>query len=53
MTITMSDSQGRAIRRFHLTNAWASKWEGSSPDSSDVDPALERVTIAYEDLTVE
>lgn len=50
LTITQYDDQGRPTRRVKLTNAYAT---GSSLDASGGDPAQERVTIAYEAITVE
>ncbi|MFH8561435.1 phage tail protein [Streptomyces sp. NPDC017988] len=53
ITITLQDSKKRTVHRIHLSNAWASRWEGPSLEASESDPPTEQVTIAYEDITVE
>ncbi|WP_331738959.1 phage tail protein [Streptomyces sp. NBC_01276] len=53
ITIALRDAQKQTVRRAHLSNAWASRWEGPSPGESDSGSAAERVSITYEDITVE
>ncbi|KJK55639.1 phage tail protein [Saccharothrix sp. ST-888] len=53
ITIAVKDAQKQTVRRIHLTNAWASRWEGPQLGASSTGPATEQVTITYEDITVE
>ncbi|WP_405639686.1 phage tail protein [Streptomyces uncialis] len=53
ITIALKDAKKQTVRRIHLTNAWASRWEGPSLGASESGPATEQVTITYEDITVE
>ncbi|MER6955964.1 MULTISPECIES: phage tail protein [unclassified Streptomyces] len=52
ITIVLKDAQKKTVRRVHLSNAWASRWEGAQLGASESDPAAEQVTITYEDITV-
>lgn len=52
ITITILDAQQTPVRRFHLQNAWVSEWTVTS-DAASEGPALEQVTIAYEECTME
>ncbi|MCX5300286.1 phage tail protein [Streptomyces sp. NBC_00193] len=53
VTITVMDSQKNPVRRINLTNAWASSWSSPSLEAGGSGPAIESVTITYEDVTVE
>ncbi|MFF0556501.1 phage tail protein [Streptomyces sp. NPDC004266] len=53
LTIAWKDAQKQTVRRIHLGNAWASRWEGPSLGASESGTATEQVTITYEDITVE
>ncbi|MFF4160032.1 phage tail protein [Streptomyces sp. NPDC001678] len=53
ITIALKDAQKQTVRRIHLTNAWASRWEGPQLGASNSGIATEQVTITYEDITVE
>ncbi|MEV6577262.1 phage tail protein [Streptomyces sp. NPDC051582] len=53
ITIAMKDAKKQTVRRIHLSNAWASRWDGPSLEASESGPATEQVTLAYEDITVE
>ncbi|MFF3652718.1 phage tail protein [Streptomyces sp. NPDC002181] len=53
ITIALKDARKQTVRRIHLSNAWASRWEGPSLDASASGPATEQVTITYEDITIE
>ncbi|WP_030797689.1 phage tail protein [Streptomyces sp. NRRL S-337] len=53
ITIALKDAQKQTVRRIHLSNAWASRWEGPQLEASDSGPATEQVTITYEDITIE
>ncbi|MEU5301060.1 phage tail protein [Streptomyces noursei] len=53
ITIALTDAKKQTVRRIHLTNAWASRWEGPSLEASEAGPATEQVTITYEDVIVE
>ncbi|MER5533383.1 phage tail protein [Streptomyces mirabilis] len=53
VAIALKDAKEQTVRRIHLSNAWASRWEGPSLGASASGPAIEQVTITYEDITVE
>ncbi|MGW7578576.1 phage tail protein [Streptomyces sp. NPDC054765] len=53
ITISLKDAQKQTVRRIHLTNAWASRWEGPQLGAANSAIATEQVTITYEDITVE
>nr|WP_246102580.1 phage tail protein [Streptomyces piniterrae] len=53
ITIALKDAKKQTIRRIHLSNAWASRWEGPSLGAAESGSATEQVTITYEDMTVE
>ncbi|MFI9269971.1 phage tail protein [Kitasatospora sp. NPDC052896] len=52
ITILVSDSQGNPVRHITLENAWVKKWEGPSLKAGDSQPAIEKVTIVFEDVTL-
>ncbi|GHC44336.1 phage tail protein [Streptomyces cinnamoneus] len=53
ITISLKDARKNTVRRIHLTNAWASRWEGPALGAADSKSATEQVTITYEDIRVE
>ncbi|WP_310728671.1 phage tail protein [Streptomyces sp. N2A] len=53
ITIALKDAQKQTVRRIHLSNAWGSRWEGPQLEASKSGPAVEQVTITYEDITIE
>jgi phage tail-like protein len=53
LTIEVMDSQGTTVRRIQLMNAWAYKWDGPDLKAGDSGSATEKVTITFEDVTVE
>ncbi|MCQ4083529.1 phage tail protein [Streptomyces sp. RB6PN25] len=53
VTITVMDRAKKPVKRIHLSNAWASGWDGPSLEAGANDPATETVTLAYEDIKVE
>ncbi|MFF2625366.1 phage tail protein [Kitasatospora griseola] len=53
ITISLKDAKKNTVRRIHLSNAWASRWQGPSLGAGDSSTATEQVTITYEDLTIE
>ncbi|GGU49509.1 phage tail protein [Streptomyces albospinus] len=53
MPLSLIDARKQTVRRIHLGNVWASRWEGCSLGAANSGAATEQVTIAYEDLTVE
>ncbi|MFF2133703.1 phage tail protein [Streptomyces olivochromogenes] len=53
ITIALKDAKQQTVRRIHLTNAWASRWEGPQLGAAGNGAATEQVTITYEDITVE
>ncbi|MFF4952820.1 phage tail protein [Streptomyces chattanoogensis] len=53
IAITALNRNKKPTLRFNLTNAWASSWQGSALEGGNSSPAVETVTIIYEDLNVE
>ncbi|MFF4403227.1 phage tail protein [Streptomyces sp. NPDC001262] len=53
ITIALKDAQKQTVRRIHLTNAWASRWEGPQLGAANSGTATEQVTVTYEDISVE
>ncbi|MGK5731570.1 phage tail protein [Streptomyces sp. URMC 124] len=53
ITIALKDAKKQTVRRIHLSNAWASRWEGPQLGATNSSVATEQVTITYEDITVE
>ncbi|MEV4434806.1 phage tail protein [Streptomyces sp. NPDC049585] len=53
ITIALKDAQKQTIRRIHLTNAWASRWQGPQLGAGNSGNMTEQVTITYEDITIE
>ncbi|MEH6374074.1 phage tail protein [Streptomyces sp. KLMMK] len=53
ITIALKDAKKQTVRRIHLSNAWASRWEGPQLGATNSGVATEQVTITYEDITVE
>ncbi|MEU1309054.1 phage tail protein [Streptomyces cinnamoneus] len=53
ITISLKDARKTTVRRIHLTNAWASRWQGPALGAADSGSATEEVTITYEDIRVE
>lgn len=53
ITIAVKDARKQTVWRIHLSNAWASRWEGPQLDAGNSEPAAETVTLTYEDITVE
>ncbi|MFE6022328.1 phage tail protein [Streptomyces sp. NPDC056441] len=51
--LTIFDRGGELVRRIHLSNAWASRWEGPALGAAGSGPSTESVTITYEDIVVE
>ncbi|BCJ56029.1 phage tail protein [Actinoplanes sp. NBRC 14428] len=51
ISIIINDSERNEGRRFDMTNAWVSKWEGPSLKAGDATAATEKVTVTYEDIT--
>ncbi|MCA6090922.1 phage tail protein [Streptomyces sp. SCA3-4] len=53
ISISLLDGNKAPVRRVNLINAWASSWSGPSLQASNTDPVIEKVTITYEDMTIE
>jgi len=53
VTVSLMDAKRNVVRRVRLTNAFASRWEGPSLQAGGNGPAVEQVTIDYEDIRVE
>lgn len=51
--ITVLDATKRPVRRLQLVNAWASSWQGPALQAGNASPAMETVTIQFEDCIVE
>jgi phage tail-like protein len=52
ITVSLMDPTKRVLRRIRMSNAWASRWDGPSLQASGSGPAVEQVTIEFEDITV-
>lgn len=52
VVVTVSDAQGQPIARYHLENAWPSKWEGPTLNASGNDVAIETLELVHEGLTL-
>ncbi|PSJ29553.1 phage tail protein [Streptosporangium nondiastaticum] len=53
ISISLLDGNKAPVRRVNLINAWASSWSGPTLQAGNTDPAIEKVTITYEDMTIE
>ncbi|KOT78715.1 hypothetical protein ADK70_33360 [Streptomyces rimosus subsp. pseudoverticillatus] len=53
IAIVCLDAARNPVRRFNLSNAWASSWIGSELDADGAGSAIETVTICYTDLVEE
>ena len=53
VTIVIMDGEKNPIRRFQLLGAWASEWTVSCLEADGTGPAIEQVTIVYDDCTVD
>jgi phage tail-like protein len=52
ITIEMMDSEGKTVRRYNLTDAWVSKWEGPELSAGDGNAATENVTITFDEVKI-
>ncbi len=50
--VTVSDMLGQVIARYHLANAWPSKWEGPTLKASGNEVAIEVLVLEHEGLTL-
>jgi phage tail-like protein len=50
LSIVITDSKSSDQRRFDLSNAWVSKWEGPGLKAGEATAATEKVTIVFEDI---
>jgi phage tail-like protein len=53
ITIEIKQPNGSTVRRMQLMQGWASKWEGPSFKAGESTAATEKVTITFEDISVE
>ncbi|MFE3259443.1 phage tail protein [Nocardia sp. NPDC059091] len=53
ITMTLLDGKRKPVKRFHFMKAWPSAWKGPSLEAGNSGPAVEQVTITYEDSKVE
>lgn len=51
ISIIIVDAKNEATRRFDLTNAWVSKWEGPNLKAGEASPATEKVTVVFEEIS--
>ena len=47
------DTTGATVRRIQLMNAWPYKWEGPDLKAGDTASATEKVTVTFEDISIE
>ena len=50
VSLALFDSQGRAVARYHLENAWPSKLEVTGLRSGGTEIAVESLTLVHEGL---
>jgi phage tail-like protein len=53
LTIEVMDTTGATVRRIQLMNAWPYKWEGPDLKAGDTASATEKVTVTFEDISIE
>ncbi|GLF95278.1 phage tail protein [Streptomyces yaizuensis] len=53
VSIVIRDVHRNPVRSLHLSNAWASRWEGPALQAGSSAVATERVTLAFDDINVE
>ncbi|MGR4882466.1 phage tail protein [Streptomyces sp. LARHCF249] len=53
LSIVVKDSANKPVRTINLKNAWVKKWEGPNLKAGDSQPALEKVTIVFEDVELQ
>lgn len=52
VSVTLYDSQGTAVMRWDLSNAYPTKWTGPTLNAGNSSVAVETLELAYESLTV-
>ncbi|WP_371482299.1 phage tail protein [Kitasatospora sp. NBC_00315] len=50
LSIVIRDAANQAVRTINLKNAWVKKWEGPTLKAGESQPALEKVTVVFEDV---
>jgi phage tail-like protein len=53
LSIVIKDSMNKPIRTINLKNAWVKKWEGPNLKAGESQPAIEKVTIVFEDVDLQ
>ncbi|MEU1311505.1 phage tail protein [Streptomyces cinnamoneus] len=53
ISISALDGKKAPLMRINLLNAWASSWEGPELQAGNTTPAIEKITIVYEDMTID
>ncbi|WP_206505743.1 phage tail protein [Streptomyces chrestomyceticus] len=53
VTIALKDANRKTVRRIQLSGCWASRWEGPALGVGQSSAATEKVTVTFEDITVE
>ncbi|MEU5550253.1 MULTISPECIES: phage tail protein [unclassified Micromonospora] len=51
ISVIVVDAENSEQRRWDLSNAWVSRWEGPSLRAGDTSPATEKITIVFEEIT--
>jgi phage tail-like protein len=51
--ITLLDTKRNPILRVNLHNAWAKSWEGPALQAGNSEAAIEKITLAYDDITID
>ncbi|MFI9237092.1 phage tail protein [Streptomyces sp. NPDC053079] len=51
--ISLLDSKKNPVLRVNLLNAWASSWKGPTLQAANSSAAIETVTLAYDDMTID
>lgn len=53
VSIAVKDANRKTVRRIQLSGCWASRWEGPALGVGQTAAATEKVTLVFEDITVE
>ncbi|KIR64181.1 phage tail protein [Micromonospora harpali] len=53
ISIILNNADKSETRRFDLSNAWVSKWEGPGLKAGDPTAATEKVTVVYEEISAQ
>lgn len=53
ISISALDAQQKPLLRLDLVNAWAKSWDGPGLQAGHTEAAIEKITIVYEDMTID